>query len=169
MKLAMDVQYTDQQAHVCGVLFDRWDDKAEHRIYTVVVDNPEPYVPGKFYLRELPCLLALFAQVREPVDCFVVDGYCDVGPGHPGLGRHLYDATRIPCVGVAKTQFQGACCVEVLRGDESTKPLFCTQVGGSEDLTLAIKSMHGSYRIPRLLKLADSVARESARASTLKK
>jgi deoxyribonuclease V len=47
----------------------------------------------------------------------------------------------------------------ILRG-RSTKPLFVSVVGwGLDDAVVAVAGMHGPYRIPTLLRLADRIAR----------
>ena len=51
------------------------------------------YVPGQFYRRELPCLLAVFGLVRQPLEIILIDGYVWLdAQGMPGLGGHLFDA-----------------------------------------------------------------------------
>ena len=82
----------------------------------------EPYEPGSFYRRELPCWLATLERARdggiEP-DVLVVDGYADFGTAREALGVHLRRATGKPVIGVAKTPFRDARHLEVLRGRSS--------------------------------------------------
>ena len=80
------------------------------------------------------------------------------------IGKHLFDALGgdVAIVGVAKRAFadipEG---YAVLRG-ESRTPLFITAVGMDiEEAKAKVQSMHGPYRIPTLIKLADSTCRQT--------
>jgi deoxyribonuclease V len=90
-----------------------------------------------------------------------MDGYVWLGGvDKPGLGAHLYQALggRTTVVGVAKTRFQeaGMAC-EVFRR-KSNRPLFITAAGMSPDCARGhVRSMHGPYRIPTLLKHVDEL------------
>lgn len=164
MKLAVDVQYTgDESARVAGVLFSGWADNAPVSEYTVEVTGVAPYVPGEFYKREMPCILALYAALPPPIDLIILDAYVDLGPDHPGLGRRLYDhfGGAIPVIGVAKTRYAGATPVVV--GRHGTSPLYVTAAGvDPTEAARQVFGMHGDYRIPTLLKRADSLARGHA-------
>ena len=160
--LAMDVQYAEQ-GHwglAAGVLFTSWEAEKPAKKVTTPYAGVADYMPGQFYQRELPCLLELLGQMDLP-DIIIVDGYVDVAPGHPGLGRHLYEAlgSKVVVIGVAKTYFQDTAATPVLRG-KSAKPLFVTAAGMDLDEACAcIQRMHGPFRIPTLLKLVDQIAR----------
>ncbi len=126
------------------------------------MDGVEPYEPGQFFRRELPCLLAVLSKL-PPVDVVVIDGYVWLGGlENPGLGAHLYQALgrRTSVVGVAKTRFKGAeTTCEVLRG-KSKRPLFITAAGMSQEVAAKhVHCMHGAYRIPTLLKRVDELCR----------
>jgi deoxyribonuclease V len=88
-------------------VFENWEDAAPVAEYTAEIDNVLPYVPGEFFRRELPCLLALVAKIREPVRIVIIDGYVDLGSG-PGLGRIFWDhlARKKTVIGVAKTRYE---------------------------------------------------------------
>jgi deoxyribonuclease V len=161
--IATDVLYDEPNdaARAAGVVFSDWKTRKVAAEYVVPIQGIQPYEPGAFYKRELPCLLALLAAVKEPIHLVVVDSYVDLGPGHPGLGRHLYDALKgeTPVVGVAKSHFAGAEGAEVLRGDSSS-PLYVTAAGIDVGVAAdAVREMHGPHRIPTLLKLVDSLSR----------
>jgi deoxyribonuclease V len=166
MILALDVAYTgDAQGHAVAIAFAEWAAAVPAATYTAAVSPIAAYEPGAFYKRELPCLLAVLAQVdlRE-VSCVVVDGYVTLGAeGRPGLGQHLYEAlgSRVPVVGVAKTRFLGVApqVVPVLRG-QSQNPLYVTSVGlPVGEAARLVASMHGAYRFPTLLKLLDDLTK----------
>jgi deoxyribonuclease V len=66
------------------------------------------YVPGQFYKRELPCVLAVLELVEQPLERIVIDGYVVLdAAGTLGMGGHLFEALgrRVPVVGVAKNRF----------------------------------------------------------------
>jgi deoxyribonuclease V len=162
MIAALDVHYDDAKllGIATSVVFENWGDAAPVAEHTAVVEKIQPYVPGQFFRRELPCLLAVIAKIRQSLDTIVVDSYVDLDQ-KPGLGRHLFEqlSSRIAVIGVAKTQFHGACALEVLRGD-SQKPLFVTAAGIAPKVAATcIKEMHGPHRIPTLLKRVDQLGR----------
>lgn len=166
MILATDVHYDDvaDRAVAAGLLFEAWTDPRPMRALVRRSAGLAPYVPGELYRRELPCLLPLVedAMAAAEVTTVIVDGYVDLGD-RPGLGRHLYEALdgSVPVVGVAKNRYQGAAPVEVLRGT-SSQPLYVT-AAGMEATTAAdrVRGMHGSHRLPTLLKEVDRLARSN--------
>ena len=92
----------------------------------------------------------------------IIDGYVLLGAQRPGLGAHLHEALgrQVAIIGVAKTKFVRAGPVELVLRGRSRSPLFVTAVG--MDVAAAashIRTMHGPYRIPTLLKRADQLSR----------
>jgi len=164
MIACVDVTYRDSGAIAVCVLFHTWTDAGSAGEYVKKIDHVENYRPGEFYLRELPCILLVLGEVREPLEAVVVDGYVWLGEeSRPGLGAKLYDALgRVaPVVGVAKSYFSGTTgAIPVLRG-RSLRPLFVTAAGmAPEKAANCIRLMHGNYRIPTLLKRVDRLSRE---------
>jgi len=156
--VAVDVDYREKEAVAACVGFAKWTDAtaAFERIVRVP-GAAAAYVPGQFYLRELPCVLAALRGVDA--DVVVVDGYVMLSAGKRGLGGHLHEAIRKPVVGVAKNEFRGATAERVVRGG-SKKPLFVTVAGMSaKDAAAAVRSMHGPHRIPALIARADALCR----------
>jgi len=166
--LALDVHYGGERPRGACIGFERREDE---RPTFVIVDTfagpPEPYEPGSFRKRELPYLLRLVELARarsSDPGTVLIDGYCWLGPGRPGLGHHLFEALGgdWPVIGVAKTRFMDAPSVEVLRGG-SRSPLFITADGlAAGDAAGFVRSMHGAHRIPTLLKWADRASRGDA-------
>jgi deoxyribonuclease V len=160
MELAItDVAYHDDVARAACVLADAWSAQFPVRSFTALRTPVAEYVPGSFWQRELPVLLALLEGLRP--DVIVIDGYVWLDDaGRKGLGAHLHDAVGIPVVGVAKTSFDGSAFARpVLRGT-SRKPLYVTAVGVDPDeAAAAVLAMHGPHRLPTLLTLADHLAR----------
>jgi deoxyribonuclease V len=156
--VAVDVDYRDKEAVAACVGFAKWtDDKASFERVVRVPGVAAAYVPGAFYLRELPCVLAALKDVTA--DVVVVDGYVMLTKGKRGLGGHLHEAIHKPVVGVAKNEFRGATAERVVRGG-SKKPLFVTSEGmNAKDAAAAVRSMHGPFRIPTLLARADQLCR----------
>jgi deoxyribonuclease V len=166
MMACVDVDYRDPDAVAACVLFRAWTDESSAGELVEHIRGVAEYVPGQFYRRELPCLLAVLCRVAERLELVVVDGYVWLGDeDRPGLGAHLYEALgrQVPIVGVAKTRFAGArSAVEVVRGESATRPLFVTAAG--LDVTEAarrVQTMHGAYRIPTLLRQVDRLCRET--------
>lgn len=166
VKVCVDVDYRDDQAVAAAVLFHDWGDATAAGRIVQPIAPIEPYQPGAFYRRELPCLLAVLRQVSEPFDLVVVDGYVWLEDEmHPGLGGHLYAALggQVPVVGVAKTCFTSArAAVAVQRGHLATRPLYVTAAGIIvSEASERVRQMHGLHRIPTLLKLVDRVCRDA--------
>jgi deoxyribonuclease V len=169
MILALDVAYSgDAQGYAVALALAEWAAAVPAATYAATVAPIAAYEPGAFYKRELPCLLAVLAQVDlAGISCLVVDGYVTLGAEErPGLGQHLYEAlgSQVPVLGVAKTRFLGVApqVVPVRRG-QSQNPLYITSVGlpvgTAADL---VTSMHGEYRFPTLLKLLDELTKRVA-------
>ncbi len=166
MILAVDVQYVHDKGATAGVLFESWDSSAAIDEFVSVVDINAEYVPGRFYKRELPCILTLLKDHALSPDIILVDGYVFLDDdGRPGLGKYLYDALngRSVVIGVAKNRYSGAGEKYAVYRGGSSNPVYVTAAGEDLEITKAdILSMHGSHRIPALLKHADRLARESA-------
>src|SRR5262245_59291816 len=165
MIACVDVDYRDEGAVAACVLFRYWEDADGAAEHVRRIDKVEPYQPGQFYKRELPCLLAVLQEVKEPLAAVVIDGYAWLADENtPGLGGHLFEALgrAIPVVGVAKTRFASARAARpVLRGD-SQRPLFVTAAGIDVELAAEhIRAMHGEFRLPTLLKRVDHLCRNS--------
>jgi deoxyribonuclease V len=97
-----------------------------------------------------------------PVDVVVIDGYVWLGPNRPGLGARLARQTPIPIVGVAKTSFKDNTEAIALTRGGSSRPLYVTATGMDVNAAVAaVARMHGTYRLPTILKRADRLARDS--------
>ena len=158
---AFDVHYLkDGRASAAAVLFSDYAAPEPAAVYTQIVSKVAGYLPGAFYRRELPCIFTLIKKIPEALDEMLVDGYVMLGET-PGLGQHLYEsfAGKIPVIGVAKSRFEGASAAEVYRG-RSKNPLYVTSAGMElQEASERIRSMHGPYRVPTLLKQVDLSAR----------
>jgi deoxyribonuclease V len=165
MIACVDVDYRDTEAVAACILFRSWADDSGAAELVEHIGRVEPYQPGQFYRRELPCLLAVLAKASVPLEAVVVDGYVWLGgEDAPGLGAHLYAALAgtVPVIGVAKTHFAGVRAARpVLRGG-SRRPLYVTAAGiEAEEAARQITRMHGSFRIPTLLKRVDQLCRQA--------
>lgn len=161
MIACVDVHYgTNGTARAAVVAFDAWDASVALVTHAVTVPDVEPYTPGSFYLRELPCIRAALAMLDAPPAVVLVDGHAWVGVGVPGLGARLLEAEpRVQTVvGVAKTRFRDAPVTPVVRGT-SKAPLHVDEAGVPVDAPLRVASMHGPFRIPTMLRLVDQLCR----------
>jgi deoxyribonuclease V len=160
---AVDVGYLGSGALAAAVVFSRWEQAEADLICTSKIGKVAAYEPGRFYLRELPCILAVLQKLDRIPDLVLVDGYVWLDEScRPGLGAHLYRALRPQCAvaGVAKACFyKGNNVAEVTRG-RSRNPLFITSVGiDIQEAAEGVRNMHGKHRIPTLLREADWVSR----------
>jgi len=165
MPIALDVCYGDTKVRAALVGFDQAVDAVPRFELCQEFEGAAPdYEPGNFKKRELPYLEALVraAQARgSALGAILINCYVWLGPKHPNLNAHLYEAfdRRCPVIGVAKTKFSGAPAVEVLRG-HSKNPLYVTAIGVSvEEAQALVLSMHGEHRLPTLLRRVDQLSR----------
>ncbi|MDR6943918.1 endonuclease V [Mucilaginibacter pocheonensis] len=163
--MAFDTFYYDNRAQTICISFEQWESENILTTYVDTVSDVEDYSSGEFYKRELPCILHLITKIDLSfVRFIVIDGFVYLDDNNRlGLGGHLYHSLekKIPVIGVAKTNF--AAIQEnkksILRG-ESRKPIFVTSAGVNlEDASKYIKSMHGKFRIPKLLKELDTLTK----------
>jgi len=164
MIACFDVHYFDDHANAAAVVFEKWSDNLALDSAVIRCDAAEQYKAGEFYKRELYPLRTLIAQLKHPVQTFVIDAYCHLSQdGDPGLGQYLHDhlSKKSTVIGVAKNRFRATShAVELLRG-QSSRPLFVTAVGiDYQDAAGHIESMHGENRIPTQLKLVDRLSRD---------
>ena len=165
MIVALDVYYRQEEAKAVGVAFEAWQSTTLISKHEVTLAGLQPYEPGAFYKRELPCLLAALEQINlTEVEYLVIDGYVVLDDhGRPGLGWYLNQhlEEKIPVVGVAKTRFynSGSQVAAVLRG-QSKSPLYITSAGIHVDAAASfIEKMAGPFRMPTLLQELDSLTR----------
>ena len=169
MIAAVDVNYMDEiSAVAAAVVFRDFADTAPVAQYTAPFTDFGVYVPGKFYQRELPGIVAVLEKVAETLDVVIIDGYVMLGDDRPGLGFHLWQHLdgQTAVIGVAKSLFPGSQPVTIIRG-QSSRPLYITAQGIDQTHAAEhIVRMAGAYRIPKLLRQADHLAKENARNMT---
>ena len=160
----LDVDYREPGAVAACVLFRDWTDERPAAEAVVRIESVAPYEPGRFYRRELPCLLAVLEAIDERPGVVVIDGYVWLGDEHdPGLGAHLHRALggQAAVIGVAKTRFRGARLAREVRRGGSRSPLYVTAAGMDvAEAADQVRGMHGPYRIPTLLKMVDHLCRD---------
>ena len=162
MILITDTQYDDPNALTSGVLLSDWTDSAPQQELVFKTQKVEPYEPGQFYKRELPCILGLITKHKLTPSHIVIDGhvYLD-GSSQWGLGAYLYDALGgvCPVIGVAKNGFKNMLQAHALLRGQSQTPLWITATGMSYvDAQDHIRAMAGAYRLPDMIKRADQLA-----------
>lgn len=155
-----DVYYYETYAKSCCIVFNEKEQILSQ--HSIIVKNIEPYEPGKFYKRELPCILKALEKVEEKIDLIITDSFVLINEHKKGLGAYLYDALdcKVPVIGVAKTFFKDAeNYIEIYRG-ESAKPLYVSSIGINLDYsTDFIKNLKGKFRIPDILREVDRLSR----------
>lgn len=171
MHVAVDVAYhVSGSAFAAAVAFDApsSDLIAFSSVRSLALAGP--YRAGEFYLRELPCLLAVLADIPK-IDTVLIDGFVTLGAERrDGLGAHLYRAlgSRVPVIGIAKTPFRDMPTgLEVYRG-HSRRPLYVTSRGMDEaGAQNFVQNMHGTHRLPTMLVAADRACREARAAGSV--
>ena len=173
-KLAIDVYYlNDSLARTVGVVFEDWSDQQPSDIIVDWCHQFGRYIPGQFYLRELPCILGLLQKVDlRDFDTVILDSYLklrdDLGTDSPGLGVKLWEVIgqgypHLDIWAVAKSKY-GKCkqiSCPIMRGESKT-PLYVQALKESNDEAGRIVRdvMHGPFRLPTLLKILDQVTKK---------
>jgi len=165
----LDVHYIGTGARAAGVVVESWESESPDSTYVQDIEAVEPYEPGNFFRRELPCLLSVLRLLPSPPDIVVIDGYVWLSSvERPGLGARLYDVLgrRAPVVGIAKTAFAGvencATVAPVLRGS-SRNPLYVTAIGLEPEIAgQCVRRMAGKHRIPEIVRITDHLSRSRA-------
>jgi deoxyribonuclease V len=162
--VCVDVDYRADAVVTACVGFIAWTDAEPAHELVVRSETPAAaYTPGRFFERELPYLRTALEAFGKPIDVVVIDGYVWLAPGRPGLGAHLFEAIATPVVGIAKSRYAGAEATDVVRGT-SERPLHVTAVGIDASVAAEhVRTMHGPFRIPMLVKRADGLARGTTR------
>ncbi len=167
LHVALDAHYETTRTRIAALVFDSIP--AREGLKEIVLERgpAAAYRAGEFYRRELPFVLEILETLDlTEFEAIWIDGYVDLGPKRPGLGRILHDAlgerdtdqTTPEIIGVAKNKFVGAPCEEVFRG-RSIRPLFVTSSHSSAKAAVRLRRMHGPYRLPTILKRVDAMAR----------
>lgn len=163
MILATDVYYIGNSARAAGILFPNWRSKQIADRIIKYIAAVEPYQPGQFYKRELPCILELLAEVDDCLDAIVVDGFVTLGvDAQPGMGMYLYKQLNesTPVIGVAKNAFGGTPAESAITRGDSRRPLFISAAGIQlSQAKKLVREMHGENRIPTILKQVDHLCR----------
>jgi deoxyribonuclease V len=162
----LDVAYKGTGARAACVLAESWEAESPSSTYIQNIKTVEPYEPGNFYRRELPCLISVLSLLPSFPETIIIDGYVWLSSEcRPGLGARLYEALgrKAPVVGIAKTVFAGVeSCVSVIRifRGISRNPLFVTAIGIEPEIAAHyIRGMAGRHRIPELMRIADHLSR----------
>ncbi|MFY9973633.1 MAG: endonuclease V [Chromatiaceae bacterium] len=162
----VDVHYDGSSARAACVLAESWEADSTLDEQVLRIGRVEPYEPGRFYRRELPCRLAVLGLLGAVPDVVVIDGYVWLSSGErPGLGARLHEALGrgTAVVGIAKTAFLGAessPVVSMVYRGGSLRPLYVTAAGMSLEVAADhVRRMAGGHRIPALARRVDRLAR----------
>ena len=165
MIVVIDADYneTEHSAHAAGVLAESILAEEAAGVVGAFVEGVGEYVPGQFFRREFKCVEAVMRKLEgQDIELIVVDGYADSGTGEKALGTFVFEEYGVPVIGIAKNKYK-KCLVpntEVNRKG-CKKPLFVTSKGIDHGTAKEwIAKMHGEYRLPLLVKLADKAARD---------
>lgn len=163
MKAVLDVHYRDDRARAVCVSFQAFSDPQARAVHSRELAVPADYAPGRFFERELPCLLAVLEVADTPFDTLLVDGFVHLEPPRKGLGAHLADALpHAPVIiGVAKSRLAVAARFAPLQRGRSRKPLYVSCLGCPLPVAVDhVAAMHGRHRLPTLVRLADRLSRD---------
>jgi deoxyribonuclease V len=163
MKAVLDVHYYNQIAHAACIEFVNWSDAASDRTTVTSMKVPSDYRPGKFFRRELPCLLAVLKKANRHFESIIIDGYVFLKPPTvDGLGAYLERALPYSpgVIGVAKNPLRMADRFVAITRGRSKKPLYISSLNiPLKEAAELVAGMDGAYRIPTLIRLADKASR----------
>ena len=71
----VDVDYKGAGARASCVLTESWEAESPTSTYIRDIEAVEPYEPGNFYRRELPCIVSVLRMLPLLPEIVVVDGY----------------------------------------------------------------------------------------------
>ena len=167
--LILDVHYKESQeidaitATVAGIRFEGIEQSRVLSEHIVEVNDVAPYEPGQFYKREMPCLLALINQIKEPFNVIIIDGYVVLDSvGKAGLGKYLYDnlANKKPIIGIAKNHFYDITEDYAVWRGISKRPLYVTSIGiNIITAKEMVSEMEGEHRMPKMVSDVDKLGR----------
>jgi deoxyribonuclease V len=146
-----------------------------------------PYVPGLLSWREIPALLAAFAELPVRPDLVYADGQGLAHPRRFGLACHLGLATGLPTLGCAKSRlvgfhpplaeqrgaqqplvYHGQEIGAVVRTKDRVKPLYVS-IGHRitlDEATHYVLDACTRYRLPETTRLAHRAAQAWARGES---
>ncbi len=103
-----DIAYhlTEPRLFACVVVLKANDLSVVEEV-SVTREVTFPYIPGLLSFREIPALLAAFAELRQAPDAVMLDGQGIAHPRRFGLACHLGLWLDRPCVGCAKSWLVG--------------------------------------------------------------
>lgn len=160
--LVVDVAYDDDNnlAYIVGAASS--NNERDIKIFTMEMENIEPYVSGEFYKREMPCIEKLIDKHNLEPDILIVDAFCQFKERDCLGGIFHSKHNHIKVIGVAKNAHRDMpdnC--ELIRGLRSSKPLYVTSSGISiDDAKMIIRNLKGDARMPFLLKMVDSLTKK---------
>ena len=181
--VAIDVYYNetdpDNIIATAGIVcWDKVEDAKPQATFTYSMTITAPYVPGQFFLREMPVIVEALHQHTIIPKFLFIDGLCELPPEslgkgwRPALGSHTLlelhkdkDYANTKIIGVAKNPFKNFPKEqEVVRNPHiakcSKKSLYITCLGMSiHNAKMAVMFMAGSSREPFLLKMADKLSK----------
>jgi len=165
MIIALDTAYSNTIAATAGVYFDDWQSASPERVFISHTSDLQDYQSGQFYKRELPCIVQLLKEHSIKPEINIIDGNVFLDhEGRPGLGKHLYDELKgcSQIVGVAKNRFKSLTEQNAVYRATSKNPIYVTStIEELEQVKINVQSMHGNFRIPTMLKMADSRCRDA--------
>ena len=152
-------------------------------LVTAMSPVDSPYVPGLLSFRELPPLLAAFAELQVEPDVVLVDGHGRSHPRRFGLVCDLGLELDVPTVGCAKSRLvgeagavgssvyatadlvhKGELVGTLMRSKARCSPLYIS-IGhriALENAVQVVSENLDGYKLPIALRLAHESARESA-------
>lgn len=141
--------------------------------------NPAPYIPGKFYLREGNISVDTIKKLKKFPDFLLINGHGKANTEGKGLASYIGNNLKIPTLGVAKELLFGefetpgmekGSFTEVFYGKEiigyavrtarNKRPLFVSEGYGIE--FLKVKDFFFSlciYKMPQPIRIAHILAR----------
>lgn len=104
----------NRSANAACVLNEQWNNSTPKQILTTTCEQVEDFIPGQFYRRELPCILAVLELTEKIPEIIIIDGYVWLGE-KPGLGCYLYEALNKPALHLLQKFWHGRSFSTIIR------------------------------------------------------
>ena len=174
MIIAFDTYYYDGYSYTVGGIFESWaSNNASYYVTSKRKCTDAEYDSGELY--KLSCIMQCISMIKlDNIDAIIINGFAWLSDDGKelvkGLGAKLFNSIKviygneIDVIGISKSKYhvQIPNCLEVTHGIECKVPLYitCSNIENTNHYSVLVSRMHGDFRIPTILRLIDTKARE---------
>lgn len=97
----------DEKIQVCAGVLIKSDNFKIIEYSISKSENPEKYIPGKFYLREGKITIDTIKKIKNKFDLLLINGHGKANVKGIGLASYVGENLKIPTIGIAKELLYG--------------------------------------------------------------